>query len=46
VASVVLPFSGESWRCGLEAAVPARILAVNQRAFALGRAFGSEEVGQ
>ncbi|HET6495428.1 MAG TPA: indolepyruvate oxidoreductase subunit beta [Thermoleophilia bacterium] len=45
-ASVVLPFSGESWRCGLEAAVPARILAVNQRAFALGRAFGSEEVGQ
>ena len=45
-ASVVLPFSEEAWQRGLAAAVPARILAVNQRAFALGRAFGSEEVSQ
>jgi indolepyruvate ferredoxin oxidoreductase beta subunit len=45
-ASAVLPFSEVSWQCGLAAAVPDRILAVNQRAFALGRAFGSEEVGQ
>ena len=45
-ASAVLPFSEESWQRGLAAAVPAKILAVNQRAFALGRAFGSEEVSQ
>lgn len=45
-ASAVLPFSEESWQRGLAAAVPARILAVNQRAFALGRAFASEEVSQ
>lgn len=45
-ASVVLPFSEEAWQRGLAAAVPAKILAVNQRAFALGRAFGSEEVSQ
>jgi indolepyruvate ferredoxin oxidoreductase beta subunit len=45
-ASAVLPFSEESWQRGLAAAVPDKILAVNQRAFALGRAFGSEEVSQ
>ncbi len=43
-ASNVLPFSEASWLRGLSAAVPARILEVNQRAFALGRAVGSEEV--
>ena len=37
-ASVVLPFGEEDWRRGLEAAVPAKILAVNLRAFELGRA--------
>ncbi len=37
-ASTVLPFSEEQWRRGLEAAVPARILDVNLRAFELGRA--------
>lgn len=36
-ASHVLPFSDEQWQAGLAAAVPARILEVNQRAFALGR---------
>ena len=45
-ASAVLPFSDESWQHGLAAAVPARILEINQRAFALGRAAVSEEVGQ
>ncbi len=45
-ASAVLPFTDESWQHGLAAAVPARILEVNQRAFALGRAAVSEEVGQ
>ncbi|MCX6374108.1 MAG: indolepyruvate oxidoreductase subunit beta [Actinobacteria bacterium] len=44
-ASTVLPFSAESWQRGLAAAVPAKILEVNQRAFALGRgAVTSEEV--
>jgi indolepyruvate ferredoxin oxidoreductase beta subunit len=43
-ASNVLSFSEASWQRGLAAAVPARILEVNQRAFALGRALGSEEV--
>jgi hypothetical protein len=33
----VLPFRPESWQRGLEASVPAKILAVNQRAFELGR---------
>jgi len=37
-ASAVLPFTEESWSRGLEAAVPAKILEVNRRAFALGRA--------
>ncbi len=37
-ASVVLRFSDEDWRRGLEAAVPAKILDVNLRAFELGRA--------
>ena len=36
-ASAVLPLAGASWERGLERAVPAKILAVNQRAFALGR---------
>jgi indolepyruvate ferredoxin oxidoreductase, beta subunit len=43
-ASVVLPFSEECWQRGLSAAVPAKILEVNERAFALGRAVGDEEV--
>ena len=44
-ASTVLPFSAESWQRGLEAAVPAKILAVNERAFALGRdAVATQEV--
>ncbi len=36
-ASTVLPFKTESWQRGLEAALPAKILALNQRAFELGR---------
>ena len=36
-ASRVLPFAPESWARGLAAAVPAKILEVNERAFALGR---------
>ncbi len=43
-ASVVLPFGEASWQSGIAAAVPAKALDVNQRAFALGRAVGSEEV--
>ncbi len=44
-ASAVLPFSPEQWRRGLEAAVPARIIDVNLRAFELGRAaVASQEV--
>ncbi len=34
----LLPFSQAAWDRGLEAAVPGRILEVNRRAFALGRA--------
>lgn len=45
-ASTVLPFTEESWQKGLAAAVPAKILEVNQRAFALGRAAAGEEVAQ
>jgi indolepyruvate ferredoxin oxidoreductase beta subunit len=41
-ASIVLPFSAESWRRGLAAAVPAKILEVNERAFALGRDAASD----
>jgi indolepyruvate ferredoxin oxidoreductase, beta subunit len=37
-AAAVLPFSPEAWDRGLEAAVPSKILEVNRRAFALGRA--------
>jgi len=45
-ASTVLPFSAASWQRGLAAAVPAKIRAVNERAFALGRgAVSNEEVG-
>jgi indolepyruvate ferredoxin oxidoreductase beta subunit len=45
-ASAALPFAAESWQRGLAAAVPAKILQVNERAFALGRgAVTSEEVG-
>ncbi len=43
-ASTVLPFDDASWQRGLAAAVPPKILGVNQRAFALGRAAASEEV--
>jgi len=39
-ASAVFPFTADSWQRGLAAAVPAKILAVNERAFALGRAAG------
>jgi indolepyruvate ferredoxin oxidoreductase beta subunit len=39
-ASAVLPFSDEAWRRGLSAAVPAKILEVNKRAFDLGREIG------
>ena len=42
-ASTALPFSQESWRRGLAAAVPAKILEVNERAFALGRESVDEE---
>ena len=35
--STVMPFSAESWQQGLKRAVPAKILAVNEKAFALGR---------
>jgi len=43
-ASTVLPFSRASWSRGLEAAVPAKILGVNERAFTLGRDAVAEEV--
>jgi indolepyruvate ferredoxin oxidoreductase beta subunit len=44
-ASTVLPFDDEQWHRGLEAAVPAKILEVNLRAFELGRAaIASQEV--
>jgi len=44
-ASTALPFSQESWRRGLAAAVPAKILEINERAFALGReSVGEEDV--
>jgi indolepyruvate ferredoxin oxidoreductase beta subunit len=36
-ASTVMPFAAESWQTGLEKAVPAKIFAVNERAFMLGR---------
>jgi indolepyruvate ferredoxin oxidoreductase beta subunit len=36
-ASTTMPFAAESWQTGLERAVPAKVLAVNERAFALGR---------
>jgi indolepyruvate ferredoxin oxidoreductase beta subunit len=36
-ASTVMPFNAESWQTGLERAVPAKIFAVNERAFMLGR---------
>jgi indolepyruvate ferredoxin oxidoreductase beta subunit len=45
-ASTALPFAAESWQRGLAAAVPGKILEVNQRAFALGRgAVSNEEAG-
>jgi indolepyruvate ferredoxin oxidoreductase beta subunit len=40
-ASLVLPFSLDAWERGLAAAVPAKILDVNRRAFALGRDAGA-----
>jgi len=36
-ASTVMPFAAQSWQTGLERAVPAKIIAVNERAFSLGR---------
>jgi indolepyruvate ferredoxin oxidoreductase beta subunit len=47
-ATHVLPFGSRAWERGLEASVPAKILAVNQRAFTLGRdaAAPQEEDGQ
>ncbi len=42
-AGAVLPFSAASWERGLKAAVPARILDVNRRAFALGRDAGAAQ---
>ncbi len=46
-ASLVLPFSPEAWERGLVAAVPAKILDVNRRAFVLGRDAGArQEAGQ
>ena len=45
-ASTVLPFAAASWQRGLAAALPGKILEVNERAFALGRsAVSNEEVG-
>ncbi|MFA4964244.1 MAG: 2-oxoacid:acceptor oxidoreductase family protein [Thermoleophilia bacterium] len=44
-ASAALPFTDDAWQRGLTAALPARILEVNRRAFALGRgAVASQEV--
>ena len=43
-AGTFLPFSAEAWQAGLAAAVPAKILAVNERAFALGRDAAHQEV--
>jgi indolepyruvate ferredoxin oxidoreductase beta subunit len=45
-AAAALPFTDEAWQRGLAAALPSRILEVNRRAFSLGRAAVSEEVGQ
>ena len=42
-ASLVLPFSQDAWDRGLAAAVPAKILDVNRRAFALGREAGARQ---
>jgi indolepyruvate ferredoxin oxidoreductase, beta subunit len=42
-ASLVLPFSSDAWDRGLAAAVPAKILDVNRRAFALGREAGARQ---
>jgi len=42
-ASLVLPFSPDAWERGLAAAVPAKILEVNRRAFALGRDAGARQ---
>ena len=46
-ASHVLPFGDEAWQRGMELAMPAKILEVNRRAFALGReSVAGEEVGK
>jgi len=42
-ASLVLPFSQDAWDRGLAAVVPAKILDVNRRAFALGREAGARQ---
>ena len=36
-ATHVLPFGSRAWEHALELAIPAKVLEVNQRAFALGR---------
>jgi indolepyruvate ferredoxin oxidoreductase beta subunit len=36
-ASTVMPFAAASWQTGLERAVPAKIFAVNEKVFSLGR---------
>lgn len=41
--SRLLPFSADSWERGLAAAVPAKVLDVNRRAFALGRDAGARQ---
>jgi len=42
-ASLVLPFSPDAWERGLAVAVPAKILDINRRAFALGREAGASQ---
>lgn len=45
-ASTALPFADDAWQRGLAAALPAKILEVNRRVFALGRgAVASQELG-
>jgi indolepyruvate ferredoxin oxidoreductase, beta subunit len=45
-ASHVLPFGSRAWERGLEQSVPAKILAVNQRAFTLGRDAAAPKEGE
>ena len=43
-ASAVLPFADTAWQEGLAAVVPAKLLELNQRAFAFGRSVGERGV--